>query len=95
MSFGSYVRDLRTAAGLSQRALAGRLGVSHVYLGEVERGKRDHLIRERWPVLVEIGADPKVLEALGRPEVDRLREEVTVLRERLAALVGENAAHGV
>ena len=64
MNFGQYVKSLRTAANLSQRALAERLGLSHVYLGEVERGKRTALLPFRWPALVEIGADPDELSRL-------------------------------
>lgn len=37
---GAKLRAQRVAAGMSLRALAKLLDVSHVYLGEVERGDR-------------------------------------------------------
>lgn len=51
-TFGTYLRDARERAGLSLRELAKRLGVSHVFLGEVERGLRG-LPRERWPLMLQ------------------------------------------
>lgn len=47
-AFGRYLRDRRLAAGISMRKLAERLRVSHVYLGEVERGVRAPLKEARW-----------------------------------------------
>src|SRR6516162_3820994 len=41
MRFGDRVRALRTAMGLSQRALGGRVGVSFTYISKVENGKLD------------------------------------------------------
>lgn len=53
-AFGKFIRSKRVAAGLSLREVADRLGVSHVYLGEVERGLSRSLKRDRWPTLVQI-----------------------------------------
>jgi transcriptional regulator with XRE-family HTH domain len=39
-AFGRYLRGKRQRARLSLRAVAEKLGVTHVYLGEVERGVR-------------------------------------------------------
>jgi transcriptional regulator with XRE-family HTH domain len=41
MRFGDRVRALRTAMGLSQRALGERVGVSFTYISKVENGKLD------------------------------------------------------
>jgi HTH-type transcriptional regulator, competence development regulator len=41
MRFGHKVRELRTAKGLSQRALGERVGVSFTYVSKVENGKLD------------------------------------------------------
>jgi transcriptional regulator with XRE-family HTH domain len=41
MRFGKRVRELRTAQGLSQRALGERVGVSFTYISKVENGKLD------------------------------------------------------
>lgn len=95
MTFGTYLRTIRLAAHLSQRALAERLGISHVTLGEVERGGARALAARHWPALVAIGADPDELARLGRPEVDALREENAALRSELARLVGRESYHGV
>jgi len=51
-TFGRYMRDKRIAAGRSLRDLAAELDVSHVYLGEVERGVSKPLREDRWPALV-------------------------------------------
>lgn len=42
--FGKRVREERVKAGLSLRDLAEATGVSHVTLGEIERG-----VHGRWP----------------------------------------------
>lgn len=44
---GQYIRKHRLAAGLSLRDLAAQLGVSHVFLGGIERGAKsipDHMV---------------------------------------------------
>jgi transcriptional regulator with XRE-family HTH domain len=46
-SFGAYVREQRLAQGLTQRQLAEMMSISHVYLGEVERGVRRPFTSER------------------------------------------------
>lgn len=51
--FGRLLRARRVAAGLSLRDVADKVGVSHVYLGEVERGVRKTMNAERWPALTE------------------------------------------
>lgn len=51
---GTYIRNKRIEAGISLRKLSAGLGVSPVYLGEVERGVRPSISRERWDRLVEL-----------------------------------------
>ena len=41
MGFGNRLRAMRTAKGLSQRALGERVGVSFTYISKVENGKLD------------------------------------------------------
>ncbi len=41
MRFGEAVRALRTAQGLSLRALGERVGVSYAYISKVENGRLD------------------------------------------------------
>lgn len=42
---GEYIRSLRASAGLTQRQLAGDVGISASMLSLVEAGKRDPTIR--------------------------------------------------
>jgi transcriptional regulator with XRE-family HTH domain len=51
--FGRYIRQKRNEAQLSLRDVADKLGVSYVYLGEVERGVRGPIRKERWQDLVK------------------------------------------
>jgi transcriptional regulator with XRE-family HTH domain len=39
--FGRYLRDRRQGAGLSQRQLAGRLGIDFTYLSKLENGHEE------------------------------------------------------
>lgn len=53
-AFGRYLRDKREREKMSLRKVAARLEVSHVYLGEVERGVRGPLPEKYWNQLVQI-----------------------------------------
>ncbi|HEY6419353.1 MAG TPA: helix-turn-helix transcriptional regulator [Candidatus Binataceae bacterium] len=50
--FGAYLRRQRIESGRSLREVAETVGISHVYLGEVERGVRGPLKPEHWSALV-------------------------------------------
>lgn len=63
--FGSYLRGARVASGLSLREVAAALKISHVYLGEVERGVRGPLRPEHWDALL------KAIPELTRAELER------------------------
>lgn len=67
MNFGRCLRSARLKAGVSLRDLAAALGLSHVFVGEVERG-RQGLAHKHWPRLLEVlpGLDPRQLEHLDR-----------------------------
>jgi len=58
--FGRYFRQVRVEAGLSLREAARKIGVSHVFLGEIERGVRAPLPEKHWS---------KALRAI--PKLDR------------------------
>ncbi len=53
-TFGATLSEARLAAGLSLRAAAKALGVSHVYLRDVELGECTPLARERWPDVLKL-----------------------------------------
>ena len=63
--FGSYLRRARVASGRSLRDVAADLKISHVYLGEVERGVRGPLRPEHWDALL------KAVPQLTREELER------------------------
>ena len=63
--FGSYLRRARVASGRSLRDVAAELKISHVYLGEVERGVRGPLRPEHWDSLL------KAVPELTREELER------------------------
>lgn len=65
-TFGQALRAARTAKGLGLRALARSLGVSHVYLSQVETGARSTLTPER---LAQV-ADALGLDATGRTALE-------------------------
>ena len=50
--YGTFVRTKRLEAGLSLRALAEKMGVSHVYIGEVERGARGPFAADKVTLLL-------------------------------------------
>jgi HTH-type transcriptional regulator/antitoxin HipB len=52
---GRAVRHARKAAGLSQRALAARLGVSQRWLTELETGKPKILDERLFDVIAKLG----------------------------------------
>lgn len=58
--FGAYLRERRLKAGLSLREVADALSISHVYLGEVERGRRRTLPEKYWEVLSQTIPDVSV-----------------------------------
>ena len=66
--FGRLIRRRRVEAGRSLRDVADAIGISHVYLGEVERGLRGPLKREHWHALMQ------AIPGLGREELERAGE---------------------
>src|SRR5271154_6766321 len=60
--FGDYVRDCRREAGKTLQEVADALGVSPVYVSEVERSKRPPFVTEKLKKLAAIlGVDPSKL----------------------------------
>jgi len=95
-TFGEYLRAKRVAAGRSLRQLADALGITHVYLGEVERGKRRTLPESYWPALVrevpgvtvadlQAAADRSARVSIDPAQhVDEVRDLAIVLARKLA-----------
>lgn len=82
------IRTIRVEAGLSLRHVADRIGISHVALGEIERGIRPLPARLRSPIAETLGVT--IDKIAGRAP---LRIDVASLtpneRERVAAFVAE------
>jgi transcriptional regulator with XRE-family HTH domain len=64
---GRNVRRLRTAAGLSQAALADRLGVDRSYVSGLELGQRNPTIVTLWHVTQALGVKLRLLFDEGGP----------------------------
>ena len=69
MTFGAYLRKKRIEAGLSLRDVSRYVGVSAVFLGEVERGVRVSIKQSRWQALEE------AIPGFSGEEVQRLLAE--------------------
>ncbi len=63
--FGNYIRHMRVESGRSLREVADAIGISHVYLGEVERGVRGPLMESHWDALIA------AIPGLARAELKR------------------------
>jgi transcriptional regulator with XRE-family HTH domain len=55
---GRNVQRLRKAAGLSQAALADRMGVDRAYVSGLELGQRNPTILTLWHVAQALGVKP-------------------------------------
>lgn len=64
--FGANVRRYRVAAGLSQEAVAVKMGVDRAYVSGMERGQQNVTLLTMW----------HLAEALGVRPVDLLDEKV-------------------
>ena len=66
--YGALLRERRVRAGLSLRDVAEHIGVSHVFLAEIERGVSAPLKPEREAKLLEI------MPTVTAPELRKARE---------------------
>ena len=83
MNFGAKLRDLRKAAGLTQRELAEKAGLDFTYLSKIETGKLQYMpasdsIRKLAELL---GANPLELLSLA----DKLPPELNQISDVPAA----------
>lgn len=68
--FGSNLRQLRVASGLSQEELANRAGLHRTYISSVERGHRNVTIESIFALAEALGVAPEVLlQVPGKSEV--------------------------
>ena len=61
--FGANVRVYRLAAGLSQEAVAVRMGVDRAYVSAIERGRQNATLLTIWEVAQALGVRPADLLA--------------------------------
>ncbi|OZA91887.1 MAG: transcriptional regulator [Azorhizobium sp. 39-67-5] len=59
--FGANVRVYRLAAGLSQEAVAVRMGVDRAYVSAIERGRQNATLLTIWEVAQALGVRPAAL----------------------------------
>ncbi len=72
---GLNIRKARTAAGLSQEELAGRMGVEQYYISGLESGRRNITLVTLWKAAIALDVEPSMLVARGphRPELPKRR----------------------
>ena len=82
-TFGSYLRSVREFERVSLRGMAKEMGISHVYLGEVERGIRGPLSVSRTAAAVDslVGLDASVLQFLRLRYHERRHQVAQARRE--------------
>lgn len=87
--FGDYLRQKRVEARKSLREVADHLGVSHVYLSQIERGKTTPLTEDKWQKLIEI------LPEVTMEDLDDLSIESRPVHLNLASLSKERREVGL
>lgn len=73
-AFGRVVRQARTAAGISQEALAYMAGLERSYFGRIERGKNQPTLYVILKVAAALGHEPGALVTM----VERAMAEESV-----------------
>ncbi|MGH6946182.1 MAG: helix-turn-helix domain-containing protein [Kiloniellales bacterium] len=88
---GAAIREGRRRLGLDQGALAEKVGVSRLWINQVERGKPGAslglVLRALAAVGVELVADagegrPKAAEAVVTPDIDAIVESARSAKKR-------------
>jgi transcriptional regulator with XRE-family HTH domain len=89
---GRNVQRLRTEAGLSQAALAERMGVDRAYVSGLELGQRNPTIVTLWHIAKALGASSgnfsRRREELGAPTVRSPRLALVSLSQRESPRTG-------
>ncbi len=87
--FGDFLRQKRVEAKKSLREIADHLGVSHVYLSQVERGKTTPLTEDKWEKLIE------ALPEITLEELQELSDQSRPVNLELASLSKERREVGL
>jgi transcriptional regulator with XRE-family HTH domain len=70
-AFGRRLRELRTASGQSQEALAHKAGLHRAVVGFIERGEREIGISKLWPLAQALDVDVvELVRGLGTATPD-------------------------
>ena len=56
--FGANMRRYRTAAGLSQEAVAERMGIDRAHISSIERGRQNATLLTLWNAAEALGVRP-------------------------------------
>ena len=65
---GKRIRTRREALGLSQEAMAHRIGIHWTFLGQVERGRRNVSLHNLLKLAIGLGIDPgELVQGLQPP----------------------------
>jgi len=62
--FGRYLRDLRLSQGITQEALAERVGLHPTYIGGIERGERNLGLSNLLKLATALNVRPSALFAV-------------------------------
>jgi transcriptional regulator with XRE-family HTH domain len=73
---GDYLRELRLAAGLSQRELAARVGVTFPHISKIEAGTENPSDELLVRIAGEVKTDPDELLLYAERVPDALRQQV-------------------
>ncbi len=102
VEFGRVVRRMRKELGLTQMQLAGRAGVSSIYLGTIENGRRDpsvstivSLARGLGVSVPELLGPPPTLSPVGRAMANLFEEAPVELQTAILAVLHTIASANV
>lgn len=83
ISLGALVAKSRAALGVSQRAIAAASGVSHVFVGDIERGTRTASDETLTALATALHIEPSILLAIAdRERIARLQAQIVAIRCR-------------
>jgi transcriptional regulator with XRE-family HTH domain len=82
VTLGGAIRRLRHASGLSQRQLAGAVGIKHSYLSHIEADRREPTLRVLRQIASALDVPPSVLFSIiflvDLPEEDQAVYETVI-----------------